>query len=51
MTHDPDPYAELDYRADADEMSEGLRMPIRVRHKPGRSVPPQSGTARIARKP
>jgi hypothetical protein len=27
---DPDPYAELDYRADADELSEEFRKPIRI---------------------
>ena len=31
QTHiDPDPYAELDYRADADELSEEFRKPIRI---------------------
>ncbi|SMQ65323.1 hypothetical protein SAMN06295905_1197 [Devosia lucknowensis] len=27
---DPDPYAELDYRADAGELSEDFRKPIRI---------------------
>ena len=27
---DPDPYAELDYRADAGELSEEFRKPIRI---------------------
>jgi hypothetical protein len=48
---DPDPYAELDYRADAGELSEGLRKPIRVRHKAGRRGPPQSSHGRIGHKP
>lgn len=50
MTHcsDPDPYAELDNRADAGELSEEFRKPIRifqarrlplpVRRKPARFV-------------
>ncbi|NMA96948.1 MAG: hypothetical protein GX970_02375 [Phyllobacteriaceae bacterium] len=37
--NDPDPYAELDYRADAGELSEEFRRPSRIessrpRHKP-----------------
>jgi hypothetical protein len=50
MTHcsDPDPYAELDNRADAGELSEEFRKPVRVflsrrpqtpaRRKPIRSI-------------
>jgi hypothetical protein len=48
MTHDPDPYAELDNRADAGELSEEFRKPIRVfqarrvskpvRHTPRRNI-------------
>ncbi|NGP17543.1 hypothetical protein [Devosia aurantiaca] len=47
MTHDPDPYADLDYRADAGELSEEFRKPVRVllarrptkpaRHRPARN--------------
>ena len=36
--HDPDPYADLDYRADAGELSEEFRKPVRIflaQRKPG----------------
>jgi hypothetical protein len=48
---DPDPYAEFDYRADAGELSEDFRKPIRVRRMPSRRGPPQTGPARIVQKP
>lgn len=49
-----DPYAELDYRADAAELSDGLRKPIAVnRLRPGngmRSFPvPRRNAVRIGR--
>jgi len=37
--HDPDPYAELDNRADAAELSEEFRKPVRVRRAGGRPGP------------
>jgi hypothetical protein len=36
---DPDPYAELDYRADAGELSEEYRKPVRVNWRTGRPQP------------
>jgi hypothetical protein len=35
--NDPDPYAELEYRADADEIEDGYRKPVKVRRfwRPG----------------
>jgi hypothetical protein len=40
--HDPDPYAELDYRADAGELSEEFRKPVRVRRSIGLGERPRS---------
>ena len=40
QTHnDPDPYAELDYRADAGELSEEFRRPSRIESSRPRGVP------------
>ena len=36
---DPDPYAELDNRADAAELSEEFRKPSRIRMIPRRRLP------------
>jgi hypothetical protein len=36
---DPDPYAELDYRADAGELSEELRKPIRIAREARPTLP------------
>lgn len=36
---DPDPYAELDYRADAGELSEEFRKPIRIAREARPTVP------------
>lgn len=41
-SHDPDPYADLDYRADAGELSEEFRKPIRVRRGIGLGQQPRS---------
>lgn len=51
QNNDPDPYAELDNRADAADLSEGLRKPMRVRRSGQRHGPPASRDFRIARKP
>ena len=40
---DPDPYAELDYRADAGELSEEFRKPIRIARQ-GRPALPTTQT-------
>jgi hypothetical protein len=40
---DPDPYAELDYRADAGELSEEFRKPIRIARE-GRPPLPMTQT-------
>jgi hypothetical protein len=40
---DPDPYAELDYRADAGELSEEFRKPIRIARQ-DRPAPPMTQT-------
>jgi hypothetical protein len=46
---DPDPYAELDYRADAGELSDEYRKPIRIARAIRRAQP---GTlTRIGRHP
>jgi hypothetical protein len=34
-----DPYAELDYRADAGELSEEFRKPVRIRLAPRHGLP------------
>ncbi len=45
---DPDPYAELDYRADAAELSEEFRKPSRIRLVPRRGLPiTRTGRIRI----
>ena len=36
---DPDPYAELDFRADAGELSEEFRKPIRIARERRRGIP------------
>ncbi|MBD8064834.1 hypothetical protein IC608_05015 [Devosia sp. PTR5] len=36
---DPDPYAELDNRADAGELSEEFRRPVRIRFGRRRDLP------------
>lgn len=51
QNNDPDPYAELDNRADAADLSEGLRKPRRIRHTGQRRASPASRDFRIARKP
>jgi hypothetical protein len=40
--YDPDPYAELDNRADAGELSEEFRKPVRVRRSLGIGLQPRS---------
>lgn len=55
---DPDPYAELDYRADAGELSEEFRPPTRIRRDAmnramARMIPRigKPGISRIGRRP
>ncbi|MFD2649751.1 hypothetical protein ACFSX5_18345 [Devosia albogilva] len=40
--NDPDPYAELDNRADAGELSEEFRKPVRVRRSIGLGQRPRT---------
>lgn len=38
-TIDPDPYAELDFRADAGELSEEFRKPVRIARSARKGMP------------
>ncbi|MBJ6985932.1 MULTISPECIES: hypothetical protein [unclassified Devosia] len=46
---DPDPYAELEYRADAFELAEDFRKPIRVQ-RGARKGPPNSLSGALRRR-